>query len=82
MKSYINPAIANAMYNRMLALALAIGTPVLYLVVAALIVLRFTILALAIVVLMLICVVTGKEPDAALGWVNTKLDKWKPTSGA
>ena len=71
-----------AIHNRMLALAVAIGMPVLCVVVAALLVLLFTILALVIVAIMLSCVVTGNEPDIALGWVNAKLDKWKPTQGA
>ena len=77
MKSYISPATATAIHNRLLALAVAIGMPVLCVVVAAMLVLLFTILALVIVAIMLSCVVTGKEPDVALGRVSDKLDKWK-----
>ena len=77
MMQHIIKATRDSMHNRMLALAVAIGMPVLCVVVAGLLVLLFALLALVIVAIMLSCVVTGEEPDSALGWVNDKLDKWK-----
>lgn len=75
MKFYIRPVIANAIYNRLLALALVLSFPVVCAVLALTVVMRLAMQILTVSSAMLACVVTGNDPSNALKFVFSSFSK-------